>query len=69
MTKITSKVHYIKFEQSSLLLASSNLKIFNKNTPKTPPLNFHEKLNILQNYFEYLLVSAEKQELPICTRL
>lgn len=66
MTKITSKVHYVKFEQSSFLLASSNI-IFFKNL-QTPSLNFHETLNTLQNYFEYLLASAEK-EVPVYTKL
>lgn len=35
MTEITSKKHYVKFEQSSLLLASSNLKLKKENSKDT----------------------------------
>lgn len=47
-----------KFEWSSFLLACSNLKKKKKTT-----FNFQEKLNILQNYFKYLLASGGKKAL------
>lgn len=35
MTEVTSKKHYIKFEQNSLLLASFNLKLKKENSKDT----------------------------------
>lgn len=58
MTEITSKKHYVKFEQSSLLLASSNLKL---KKLQRYHLLISMRNNTLQNNFEYLLASAENK--------